>query len=55
MAVPTGLAEGAPMGIQLMASQFEEERLLVAAEAIELRAGAMTPIGPAGSAGGPAR
>ncbi len=55
MAVPTGLAAGAPMGIQLMASQFEEERLLVAAEAIELRAGAMTPIGPAGSAGGPAR
>lgn len=52
MAVPTGLAAGVPMGVQLMASQFEEERLLVAAEAIELRAGALTPIGPAKDAGG---
>lgn len=47
MAVPTGPVAGVPMGVQLMASQFEEERLLVAAEAIESRVGALVPIDPA--------
>ncbi len=47
MAVPTGLAGGFPMGVQLMASQFEEERLLEAGRAIETRAGGLTPVEPA--------
>ncbi len=46
MAVPTGPVAGVPMGVQLMASQFEEERLLVAAEAIERRVGLLKPMDP---------
>lgn len=47
MAVPTGVAAGVPMGVQFMATQFDEERLLVAAEVIERRAGMLTPVDPA--------
>ncbi|MFC3209253.1 amidase [Aquamicrobium soli] len=50
MAVPTGPVAGVPMGVQLMASQFEEERLLVAAEAIERRVGLLKPMDPVFSA-----
>jgi amidase len=46
MAVPTGPVAGVPMGVQLMVSQFEEERLLVAAEAIERRVGLLKPMDP---------
>lgn len=46
MAVPTGLAGGLPMGIQLIAARFREDVCLEAAEAVEARAGAITPIDP---------
>ena len=46
MAVPTGLTEGLPMGVQLIAPRFREDVCLAAAEAIEARAGAITPIDP---------
>lgn len=46
MAVPTGLVDGVPMGVQLMASQFEEERLLAAAETIERHVVLPTPVDP---------
>ena len=47
MAVPTGLADGLPMGVQIIGPRFREDMCLAAAEAIEARAGAITPIGPA--------
>jgi amidase len=51
MAVPTGLVDGVPMGVQLMASQFEEERLLAAAETIERHVVLPTPVDPQFAAG----
>jgi amidase len=46
IAVPTGLAAGLPMGVQLMAARFREDLCLDAAEVIEARAPALTPIDP---------
>ncbi|MEO8738314.1 MAG: amidase [Casimicrobiaceae bacterium] len=46
MAVPTGLADGLPMGVQIVGPRFREDLCLAAAEAIEARAGAITPIDP---------
>jgi len=46
IAVPTGLANGLPMGVQIMASRFREDLCLDAAAAIEARAGVFTPIDP---------
>ena len=46
IAVPTGLANGLPMGVQLIAPRFREDLLLDAAAAIEFRAGLLTPIDP---------
>lgn len=40
--VPTGLHEGRPVGVQLVASRFREDVALAAAEAIEARAGVLT-------------
>ncbi len=39
--VPTGLHEGRPIGVQLVASRFREDVALNAAEAIEARAGVL--------------
>lgn len=39
--VPTGLHEGRPIGVQLVASRFREDVALAAAEAIEERAGVL--------------
>ncbi|TDR90386.1 amidase [Enterovirga rhinocerotis] len=39
--VPTGLHEGRPLGIQLVASRFREDVALAAAEAIEARTGVL--------------
>lgn len=39
--VPTGLHEGRPIGVQLIASRFREDTALAAAEAIEARAGVL--------------
>jgi amidase len=46
LSVPTGLANGAPMGVQLVAGRFREGLLLSAGEAIEARVGAVRPIDP---------
>ena len=47
IAVPTGLADGLPMGVQIIGPRFREDLCLAAAEAIEARAGSITPIDPA--------
>jgi len=46
IAVPTGVANGLPVGVQLIASRYREDLCLEAAEAIEVRAGARSPINP---------
>lgn len=46
LSVPTGRVDGVPMGVQLVAGRFQEELCLLAGEAIEARAGVMTPIDP---------
>lgn len=45
-AVPVGSDDGLPQGVQLIGARFAEHRLLDAAERIELRAPALTPIQP---------
>lgn len=39
LSVPTGLADGLPTGVQLVATRFREDRLLAAGEVIERAAG----------------
>jgi len=39
LSVPTGLVDGLPTGVQLVANRFREDRLLAAGEAIEQAAG----------------
>jgi amidase len=46
VAVPTGLADGLPTGVQVVANRFREDVCLDAAEAIEARLGTLTPIDP---------
>jgi amidase len=46
MAVPTGLADGLPVGVQLVGPRFREDLTLAAAAAIEARAPRLTPIDP---------
>jgi amidase len=46
LAIPTGLADGVPVGVQLVASRFREDICLAAAEVIEARCPPMTPIDP---------
>lgn len=46
MAVPTGLAQGLPVGVQIVAPRFREDLALAAAEAIEARVPRITPIDP---------
>jgi amidase len=48
ISVPTGIVDGLPMGVQLLASRFREDLLLDAADVIEARAGTFTPIDPRG-------
>ncbi|CAG0954844.1 amidase [Burkholderiales bacterium] len=49
MAVATGLADGLPVGVQIVGPRFREDLCLAAAEAIESRAGfaARLPVDPA--------
>ena len=49
MAVATGVADGIPVGVQVVAPRFREDLCLAAAEAIEARAGmlARLPVDPA--------
>ena len=44
LAVPTGLANGLPVGVQLLGQRFREDTLLDAGEVIEARAGILTPV-----------
>jgi amidase len=46
-AVPTGVVDGLPMGVQIVGPRFREDLCLAAAEAIEARAGVLTPVDPA--------
>jgi amidase len=48
LSVPTGVADGLPTGVQLLAGRFREDLILDAAEIIEARAGTLTPIDPVG-------
>lgn len=45
-AVPVGLEQGLPQGVQLIGARFSEGSLLEAAQAIEYRAPSLTPIDP---------
>ncbi|MFD1559587.1 amidase family protein [Paraburkholderia silviterrae] len=46
LSVPTGLVDGVPMGVQLVAGRFQESLCLAAGEAIEARAGVAVPVNP---------
>ena len=46
VAMPTGVSDGLPVGVQLFAQRFREDLLLDAAEVVEGRAGLFTPIDP---------
>lgn len=48
LSVPVSLADGVPVGVQIVSARFGEERLLAAGEVIEARAGIATPIDPIG-------
>ncbi len=45
-AVPVGTDDGLPQGVQLIGDRFREDMVLDAAQAIEDRAQAFTPIEP---------
>ena len=44
--VPAGMADGLPVGVQVMGGKYTELRCLAVAEAIERRLGPLTPIDP---------
>jgi amidase len=46
--VPTGIADGLPVGVQVIADRFREDLCLTGAAAIEAKLGAITPIDPRG-------
>jgi amidase len=46
VAVPTGLAGGLPMGVQILGRRFREDLCLDAAGVIEARAPVLTPLDP---------
>jgi amidase len=46
VAVPVGLADGIPQGVQIIGSRYREDLCLDAAEAIECQVGVLTPIDP---------
>jgi amidase len=46
MAVPTGVAGGLPVGVQVVGARFREDMTLAAAAAIEARCMRITPIDP---------
>ncbi|MGU7774444.1 amidase family protein [Burkholderia sp. MR1-5-21] len=50
LSVPTGVRDGVPTGVQLVAGRFQEALCLAAGEAIEARAGVFTPIDPVAAA-----
>lgn len=52
VAVPTGVVDGLPLGVQVIAAMYREDVCLTAAAAIEKRLGRITPIEPHGVVGG---
>jgi amidase len=44
--VPTGLADGLPVGVQIVGPRFREDLVLAAAEAIEAKVQRLVPIDP---------
>jgi amidase len=44
--VPAGMADGLPVGVQVMGARYTDLRCLAVAEAIEQRLGPITPIDP---------
>ncbi|MGW4809404.1 amidase [Kitasatospora sp. NPDC004272] len=46
VAVPTGVADGLPSGVQIVGRAFREDLCLAAAEAVEERLGVLTPVDP---------
>ncbi|RPK79970.1 amidase [Streptomyces sp. ADI98-10] len=46
VAVPTGVVEGLPCGVQIVGRAFREDLCLEAAQAIENRLGVLTPVDP---------
>ncbi|MFH8348350.1 amidase [Streptomyces sp. NPDC018045] len=46
VAVPTGVTDGLPYGVQLVGRAYREDLCLEAAEAVERRLGVITPIDP---------
>ena len=45
-AVPVGVANGLPQGVQIIGRAYREDLCLDAAEAVEARLGVLTPIDP---------
>ncbi|MCF6525975.1 amidase [Streptomyces sp. JJ36] len=48
VAVPTGVVDGLPCGVQIVGRAFREDLCLSAAQAIEDRLGVLTPVDPCG-------
>lgn len=48
VSVPVGLADGVPVGVQVVAGRYREDLCLDAAEIIEARLAPATPIDPRG-------
>ncbi len=48
VAVPTGMADGLPTGVQLVGRPFREDLCLAAAAEVEARVGVLTPVTPVG-------
>ncbi|MFF8913093.1 amidase [Streptomyces sp. NPDC015032] len=49
VAVPTGVADGLPSGVQIIGRAFREDLCLAAAQAVEARLGVFTPVDPRGT------
>ncbi|MEV6733027.1 MULTISPECIES: amidase [unclassified Streptomyces] len=48
VAVPTGMSDGLPCGVQIVGRTFREDLCLDAAQAVEDRLGVLTPVDPRG-------
>ncbi|MEU6311048.1 amidase [Streptomyces sp. NPDC047014] len=48
VAVPTGVADGLPCGVQIVGRAFREDLCLAAAQAVEDRLGVLAPVDPRG-------
>jgi amidase len=46
LSIPTGFADGVPIGVQLVAGRYQEELCLMAGEVIEAQQRVVTPIDP---------